>query len=91
MAARDILTGMGHHVVEDIEVLLDNLRLVFRQLATLPTSTSVRALSRQALECEETLRSWSASPPASSHERESVRRRILGLHIGLSQLRRTQF
>ena len=68
-------------------VALDALEEALSILAGLPESPESEALVQKGFVLQREIKAWSDSPP-SSEAREAMMRRVLALHIAISQLAR---
>jgi hypothetical protein len=69
----------------DVLLLLDNVEIVLRAVATMPTSEEARALTERALSCERGVKAWTTAPPTRV-ECDAMTKRVLGLHIALRKM-----
>jgi hypothetical protein len=70
-----------------VGLLLDNVRLVLRAVATLPTSPDARRLTDRALACERAIVAWDTTPP-DAIQRMGMHERVLLLYSDLSKLKK---
>lgn len=66
--------------------LLDSIEFVATRLESIDCAEA-RSLAERAARLRAVVLAWDRSPPTAS-ERDDVAKKILGLHVGLSQLRR---
>ena len=70
-----------------VGLLLDNVKAVLREIATLPTSPEARKLATTALDCERAIQAWAATPP-DAIQRMGMHERVLLLYTDLSKLKK---
>jgi hypothetical protein len=70
-----------------VGLLLDNVKAVLREVATLPTSPEARKLSAAALDCERTIKQWDTIPP-DAIQRMGMHERVLLLYSDLNKLKK---
>ena len=70
-----------------VGLLLDNVKAVLREIATLPTSPQARKLTDTALDCERTIQTWATTPP-DAVQRMGMHERVLLLYADLSKLKK---
>ena len=70
-----------------VGLLLDNVKAVLREIATLPTSPEARKLAATALDCERAIQGWSTTPP-DAIQRMGMHERVLLLYTDLSKLKK---
>jgi hypothetical protein len=70
-----------------VGLLLDNVQMVLRAVATLPTSMEARRLTDRALDCERAIQAWATTPP-DAIQRMGMHERVLLLYTDLSKLKR---
>jgi hypothetical protein len=70
-----------------VGLLLDNVKAVLREIATLPTSPQARKLTDTALACERAIQTWATTPP-DAIQRMGMHERVLLLYTELSKLKK---
>ncbi len=77
--------GVTHVPDSKLDLLLDSVVSILRALATMPSTPEVRDLAHRALDCERKVKTWVEHPPTPD-ERETMMKRVLGLHTALAKL-----